>query len=326
MPPTEPIKTALQGVNRVYANQDAEEFDYQLFKRYLLNLRGPEWDSSEHADLNLVGSARVFGRFVAEPMSQILTERHGIVSRNIGYSGCTPTSIFENPELMDYLRNSPGLPVVQLCALDGGASDWYIPARSRRVYLTLDGVTAKNKMRQRALLRMGHNVELFAKKHGLKPQRVRNIMKNNVNALPDDIPIFTIGRAGHLMAVIAETRSPEECVEQMRKTQDWAYAQYARLVEELGRPAVLLSFYAEERPKLDPSNVMDIALSFPQFADADFCERVGGLFSEHVKVVGKSGASYVKPGAAEAYNEQYPTAEMHQACAEQIQTWFRSRS
>ncbi len=326
MPPIEPLEKSLRSANLDYQKNDSEFFDYKLFKQFLINMRGPVWDPSEPCDFNFVGSARTFGRLVSRPFTEILTEEYGIISRNIGYNGCVPTSILENDDLMSYLKNSTGTPVIQLCALDGGASDWYIPARNRRVFLTLDNVTVKNKQYLRRVLKQHNNSALFAKKHSIPLKKLRHIIQNNPKQLPDQLPVLTMDRASRLLIAISETRSPVECIEQIRKTQNWALIQYKDLVQKLNRKVILLSFYDQKRPFLDENNFMDVALSFPQFVDSQFIGRVSELFDYHIEVVGRQGKSFTKPGNSSPFKDQYPTQVMHENCARIIAEWKQQSS
>ncbi len=327
MPPTMPLAATLAAVNLAYQKKDRAEFDYKLFKQFGMPLRGPAWSKDAPADLNIVGSERVFGRFVTNHLCCSLKKNHGITARNIGFNGCTPAIILENEELVEYLRDSDAIPVIQLCAADGGASDWYIPSGSRRVLLTLDGVHTENKKRVRMLARRHkENMTLYSEKHAINVRDLEVMMQENVNDLPGGIPILTRARAGHLLDAIRHTKSAADCVAQMRKTQEWSLRRYEKLVKKLNRDVILLGFFYKEMSDLDENNFMFHALNFPQFVDQKFYDEIKTLFSHTVESREFAGERYVKPNQNRAYNVRYPTAKMHELCASEVSRWYRERA
>ncbi|MEQ8653063.1 MAG: hypothetical protein RIC87_11425 [Kiloniellales bacterium] len=322
----EPIATALARVNVAYQMADQGEFDYQLFQQFGMSLRGPAWSADDPADLNIVGSERVFGRFIVNHLCLELQDKHGIVARNIGFSGCTPSVIIQNEALMDYLKTSTAIPVIQLCAADGGASDWYLPRSSRRVSLTLEGVRTENKKLIRNILRKHReNVFLYAEKHGMRRRELRDMMRDDVESLPAEIPVGTKARAGHLLFAIQETQTAADCLVQMRKTQAWSLDIYKRIIDVLDREVILLSMFTKDMTTLDENNFIYHALNFPQLVDGAFCESIRGLFSHTIETRELVGERYKKPNEERAFNLQYPTAEMHALSASRIADWYRSR-
>ncbi|WP_075222565.1 DUF6473 family protein [Acuticoccus yangtzensis] len=137
--------------NEAYQERDAAFFDYKLFERFDLQLRGPQWPVDEPADLNIVGSARVFGRFVERPLSTVLSEDYGIRARNLGTAGGNPFMYLKRPSLLHYLATSDAVPIFQVCGADGHSNDWFTRITGRTMRVKTDalglGLTAGTNVR-----------------------------------------------------------------------------------------------------------------------------------------------------------------------------------
>lgn len=311
-------------MNARYQEEDADIFDYGLFPALGMDLRGPTWRIEDPADLYCVGSARVFGRFVERPFPQILSEDDGITARNIGFAGCVPSRIYGNAELLAFLKDGPGLPVIQVCAGDGASCDWFESRGARSVALRIDGVAVRNQMALRRMLQARDIRRLYMEAHGLTAQELTKAIREG-HTLPMELPKGIIRRGGRMIALLSRKFSPEECVEQIRKCQDWIYAEYEKLAAALDRPALLLYFNSKPLTKLSTDNFIDIARTFPQFFDADLFERISGLFADTLVVVSQEGMPYPRPGGGDAPTKivkLYPSKEMHALCAGALAKWW----
>lgn len=310
--------------NSRYQNEDADILDYGLFPVLGMDLRGPPWRAEDPADLHCVGSARVFGRFVERPFTHILSEEHGITARNIGFAGCVPSKIYGNAELLAFLKNGPGVPIIQVCAGDGASCDWFESKGARNVALRIDGFTVKNQRALRRILQAADNRTLYLEAHGLTRQDLNKAFREG-RKLPLELPKGISRRGGKMIALLSHKFPPEECVEQIRKCQDWVYAEYEKLAAALDRPAVLLYFNSKPMMELSTDNVVDIAKTFPQFFDAILFERIGGLFADTLAVVSQEGMPYPRPGGVDAPTkivDTYPSKEMHALCAGILAQWW----
>ena len=126
--------------NEAYQERDAAFFDYKLFERFDFSLRGPEWPIDEPADFNLVGSARVFGRFVDKPLTTLLQDEHGIRAHNLGTAGGNPFMYMKRPDFLNYLATSKAVPIVQVCGADGHSNDWFTRITGRTMRVKKDGL------------------------------------------------------------------------------------------------------------------------------------------------------------------------------------------
>ena len=126
--------------NEAYQERDAAYFDYQLFERFDFSLRGPEWPVDAPADFNIVGSARVFGRFVDKPLTTVLADEYGITARNLGTAGGNPYMYMKRPDLLEFLATSPGVPIFQVCGADGHTNDWFTRITGRTMRVKADGL------------------------------------------------------------------------------------------------------------------------------------------------------------------------------------------
>ena len=126
--------------NEAYQERDAAICDYKLFERYDFWLRGPEWAEDAPGDFNIVGSARVFGRFVQKPLTTLLAEEHGLTARNFGTAGGNPFMYMKRPEFIEYLAKSEAVPIFQVCGADGHSNDWFERITGRTMRVVKDGL------------------------------------------------------------------------------------------------------------------------------------------------------------------------------------------
>ncbi len=317
----------LKRYNIAYQSEDASFIDYELFPQFQLQLRGPAWDPKEPADLNAVGSARVFGRYLENPFPNILSHEYGFVCRNIGFAGCTPSAIYENDSLLRYLRESKAIPIVQVGAGDGAQCDWFAPSGYRRSILKADDVRASNRDQVVNYLQSTRNCRLYCDMHGTTFKELMSRISEGGD-LPLELPTGLMARGGQLLTLMQNTKTPLECLEQVIKCQDWIVEEYKKLTLLLGRPAILLYFSSKPTHAVNEHNIKRVVKDFPQFVDKALVRRISPLFEETIILCSKAGLPYLQPGTnpSDEIHSNYPSQEMHRLCAEKIAMWFFSRT
>ncbi len=312
--------------NVKYQDEDADVIDYDLFDQFGLKLRGPAWRAEENAEINFIGSARVFGRLVEKPFTKILTEKHRIVARNLGFSGCVPAAVHQNKDLMNYINASDATPVFQVCAGDGARCDWFEPAGFRRVTLLVEGAEATSPEWLKYFLRPRYNRKLYADLHDMTIRQVDRRLRQKME-LPLTLPLGTRAKAGYIFDALSHRYGPNARIRQIRKCQNWIFSQYKRLIANVRTPPVLLYFNSKNLDPIDPKNISDIVNKYPQFVDLDLFDRLKSLFSDHIIVVSEEGMPWYRPGDESNGKliDFYPSKEMHAICADHIAEWYRSR-
>lgn len=96
-----------------YQKRDLEIIDYQLYplkdyqnKRTFI-LRGPQPEKLEkNRYFACIGAAYTFGCFCQKPYANLLQERLGMVTLNLGFAGAGPYFFLKNQQLVQYVNNA----------------------------------------------------------------------------------------------------------------------------------------------------------------------------------------------------------------------------
>ncbi len=313
--------------NLLYQIEDAGFIDYQLTSRFGIHLRGPAWQESEPVDLNIVGSARVFGRYWPQSFPELLTEVHRVSARNIGFSGCTPRRIIENSALMQYLQQSPAIPVIQVCGGGAATCDWFETSAAREVRLAIDWMIPESKRSLAVVLGRRENLEIYAEAVGLTATEVSRRIQDNQD-IPLAFPKGLCAGADVFLAAATRTQPVEVCLHQVKMCQDWIYLEYAKLAQALGGRAVLLYFAAKPLSETTAANLARMLTVYPQLFDSKLFSRVSSAFSDQIVVVTNSGMPFRLPGSGPKVSatSRYPSKAMHRDCATAIAKWYSERN
>jgi Domain of unknown function (DUF6473) len=297
-----------------YQRRDHEVVDYQMYvlPGAGLQFRGP---APRHLDarayFSCVGAAQTFGCFVACPFPQLLSDRLGIATLNLGYGGAGPEFFARHPALVEYV-NGGAFAIIQVMSGRSQSNSLFDTGGLEYVTRRSDGVRLAAATAYERVLTGPRGVR--------RVPLVRNLVRRA------NVP--------RLRRLVQETRAA------------WVES-YRSLLAQIVVPKILFWFSMRNPEHVDDyRSIPALFGEFPQLVNHEMVAEVRHLCDDYVECVSRRGnpqllisrftgqpvtvdpaldrPEFHYPGGW-THNCYYPSAEMHQDAADALFTACKRR-
>jgi Domain of unknown function (DUF6473) len=292
-----------------YQREDAEAFDYRLFRFGHLHLRGPEPPLEAGQYWACIGAAQAFGRYVDAPYPSILSERLGLPCLNLGIGGAGP-NVFRAPYILEAI-NQARFVVVQI--LSGrSSSNSFLDGRGAMMWVRKPGLRFESEAVRDTILADIHD-------------------RARVQPDPDDPLAVPVGTGLHTWLayqLIFNNIGREYCEVLRSETKLRHTLDMIAILAQIRVPKVLF-YYSEREP--DAANTQYTNFSeffgiFPHFVDQESIDYMSPHADAFVKCVSTRGKPHrlgrpLKISTPQGtlapieINKYYPSPEMHEDAA-----------
>lgn len=267
-------------------------------------VRGPKPPSlEEDAYFACLGAAQTFGCFCERPFPNLLSERLGLPSLNLGFGGAGPGYFLRRPELLDYARRAR-FTVLQVLSGRSASNSMWDAEGGELLTRRSDGFRTGAQAAYRSLMEEEAWLRIPA-------GRGR---------------VVYLGRTERLRRLIAETRA------------DWLRATL-ELTAAIEKPVVLF-WFSKRAPDYRESflTLQRLFADFPQLVNREMMTKAAERADAYVECVSRRGSPQAltdrftgKPARVEmatdgradledvwTVNGYYPSPEMHEDAADAL--------
>lgn len=287
-----------------YQARDYDIVDYRMYELPGTGLwfRGPMPDLEAGRYFTCIGAAQTFGCFCSQPFPDLLAQKLGLPSLNLGYGGAGPEFFARQPGLLDYVN--------------------------RGRFLILQVMSGRSQ--SNALFDSG-GLEYLVRRRDGTPRGANQAYQE---LLEGPRALRSFGRVGRVLARMVATPRARRVAEETR--QAWIES-HRKLLEQVRVPVVLL-WFSKRVPAytLHTRNLRGYFADFPQLIDEPTLAAVKPLCDAYVACVSSRGMpqplvsrftgqpTSIDPardrpdlaGSARwTHNHYYPSPEMHEDAA-----------